>query len=358
MGDYPRRTHPAHLPGDTDVYEREPLALSSPAPVTPTAPVAERSPHGPAKALSETRALVTGASGFLGSHLCRRLLTERTEVHAVSRISRDRGADDGMHWWQCDTVDAAAILDLVSRVKPDVVFHLGGMVTAAPDVHLVAPTFHSLLTSTVNILTAVTEVGCNRVVLSASLEEPTAGSADALVPASPYGAAKLAAGAYARMFVKLYATPVVCLRPFMAYGPSQRPSKIVPYTILSLLRGEAPQLSSGDRALDWVYVDDVIDAFVRAAWHPGVEGRTLDLGSGTAIRIRDIVDRVVRLIDPSIVPSYGAARDRPDARTRVADVEATAAALDWRVTTSLDRGLASTVEWYRRSTSTADVSGA
>jgi nucleoside-diphosphate-sugar epimerase len=258
-----------------------------------------------------------------------------------------------MRWWQCDTVNAAALRDLVRAVRPDVVFHLGGMVTAAPDLQLVEPTYHSLLTSTLNVLMAATEVGASRVVLSASLEEPTGDSADTLVPTSPYGAAKHAAGVYARMFVRLYATPVVSLRPFMAYGPGQRPSKIVPYTILSLLRGEPPQLSSGDRALDWVYVDDVIDAFVRAAWYPGVEGHTLDLGSGTTVRIRDVVDHVVRLIDPSIVPIFGAAPDRPGAPTRVADVEATAAALDWRATTSLDHGLASTVNWYRHSSSAA-----
>lgn len=309
----------------------------------------ERSPQPPADAVSETRALVTGASGFLGSHLCRRLLAGGAEVHAVSRTARHRGAGDGMRWWQCDTVDAAAIRDLVTHVKPDVVYHLGGMVTAAPDLQLVAATFHSLLTSTINVLTAVTEVG-GRVVLSASLEEPTGETADALVPTSPYGAAKLAAGAYARMFVQLYATPVVSLRPFMAYGPGQHPSKFVPYTILSLLRGAAPKLSSGDRRLDWVYVDDVIEAFVRAAWQPGIEGRTLDLGSGTAVPIRDVVDRVARLVDPSILPLYGASPDRPNRGTRVADVEATAAALDWRAATSLERGLASTVEWYRRTT--------
>jgi len=314
--------------------------------------------QAPSRPLSEARALVTGASGFLGSHLCRRLLGERAEVHAVSRSPRTGAAGDGLHWWQCDAVDAVAVHDLVSRVKPDVVFHFGGMVTAAPDVRLVTPTFHSLLTSTVNVLTAVTDVGCSRVVFSASLEEPTEGTADTLVPASPYGAAKLAAGAYARMFVKLYGTPVVSLRPFMAYGPGQHPAKIVPGTILSLLRGEAPRVSSGDRVLDWVYVDDVVDAFVRAATCPGLEGRTLDLGLGAAVPIREVVDRLVRLVDPSVTPRYGAQPDRPDARARVADVEATAAALGWRATTSLDQGLAQTVEWHRRAAGAAGRSGA
>jgi nucleoside-diphosphate-sugar epimerase len=292
------------------------------------------------------RALVTGASGFLGSHLCSRLIAERVDVHAVSRNARVVAAA-GVRWWQCDAVDATAIHDLFRDLKPDLVFHFGGMVTAAPDLNLVLPTFHSLLTSTVNVLSAATEVGGSRVILSGSMEEPTAGIADKLVPTSPYGAAKLAAGAYARMFASLYATPVVSLRPFMTYGPGQDPTKIIPYTILSLLRGETPELSSCARPVDWVYVDDVIEAFVLAALRPGVEGLTLDLGSGTAVPMRAVVEQLVCMIAPTITPRYGARPDRANTSVRVADVEATAAALGWRPTTSLERGLALTVETFR-----------
>lgn len=301
-----------------------------------------------APTLEGRRVLVTGARGFLGSHLCRRLLAGGAEVHAVSRTAGPAGRDDGPRWWQCDAVDAAAAHELVSRIKPGVVIHLAGMVTAAPDLGLVVPTFHSLLASTVHMLTAAAQVGGCRVVLSASLEEPTGGSADTLVPASPYGAAKLAAGAYARMFAELYGTPVVNLRPFMTYGPGQHPTKVVPSTILSLLDGRAPELSSGDRPLDWVYVEDVVDAFLTAAVRPGLEGRTLDLGWGTAVRLREVVMRLVRLVDPSIAPRFGARADRPGQPTRVADVAATAAALGWRPRTPLDAGLAATVDWYRR----------
>lgn len=79
---------------------------------------------------------------------------------------------------------------------------------------------------------------------------------------------------------------------------------------------------------------------------------------GTAVRIRDVVNRVTRLVDPSITPEYGALRDRPDIRTRVADADATVAALGWRPATSLDRGLAHTVEWYRQSLEKVERNGA
>jgi UDP-glucose 4-epimerase len=301
--------------------------------------------------LSGRRVLVGGASGFLGSHLCRRLLATGAEVHGVSRRHEAAGGGEDIRWWQCDLVDALAVQELLGRVKPDVIYHLGGMVTAEPALELVEPTFHSLVASTVNVLTAVVRTGCGRVVLSGSLEEPTGESVDTLTPSSPYGAAKLAAGVYARMFVKLYQAPVVIVRPYMTYGPGQRPTKVIPYTIMSLLRSEAPRLSKGQRFLDWVYVDDLIDGLVRAAAHPGIVGRTLDLGSGTAVSIKDIVTRLVRLIDPSITPQYGIEPDRPDDRIRLADVETTEHAIGWRARTPLNEGLAQTVEWYRRHSS-------
>ena len=297
--------------------------------------------------LTDARALVTGASGFLGSRLCRRLVAEGVEVHAVSRTRRDDGRVDGLRWWQCDAVDATAVHDLMGRIKPDVVFHFGGLVTAAAPLRLVMPTFHSLVTTTVNVLAAATELGGSRVVLSASLEEPTGGDVATLVPTSPYSAAKFAAGAYARMFGQLYGTSVVTLRPYMTYGPGQHPSKVVPYTILSLLRGERPQLRSGDRGVDWIYVDDVIEGFVRAAWRPGIEGQTLDLGCGTAVPIRSMAERLVRMIAPGLTPMYGTPADGGEGPVRIADLGATVTALGWRPTTPLEDGLAATVEWYR-----------
>jgi nucleoside-diphosphate-sugar epimerase len=301
--------------------------------------------------LGGRRVLVGGASGFLGSHLCRRLLAAGAEVHGVSRRREAAGGGSDIRWWQCDLVDVLAVQELLGRVKPDVVFHLGGMVTAEPALELVEPTFHSLLASTVNVLTAVARSGYGRVVLAGSLEEPTGESVDALTPYSPYGAAKLAAGMYARMFVKLYQAPVVIVRPYMTYGPGQRLTKVIPYTIMTLLRGETPRLSTGQRALDWVYVDDLIEGVVRAAAHPGIDGRTLDLGSGTLVSIKEIVMRLVGLIDPSITPQYGIEPDRPDDRVRLADVETTEHAIGWRARTPLDEGLAKTVEWYRRHSS-------
>lgn len=290
------------------------------------------------------RVLVTGANGFLGRHLVSRLRSAGAAVHTVGRQPSCEVVP-GEYRWTANVADEREAREVVQRVQPDVVVHLGALTHATPDLELVLPTFHSALVTTVNLLTALTKQGCRRIVLAGSIEEPV-GGADAR-PASPYAAAKWAASAYGRMFHALYDAPVVIARLALTYGPGQLARKVIPSSILALLRGKAPQVSSGARAWDVVYVDDVIEALVRLVEGRGPDGATVDVGSGQLTTLRSIVERVVAIVDPTITPVFGAVADRPLAEAHAADAAATEAMLDWRATTSLETGLRTTVDWYR-----------
>jgi nucleoside-diphosphate-sugar epimerase len=255
--------------------------------------------------------------------------------------------DENLRWWQADVEDLDTTRRLVSEVKPDGIFHLGGLVNGAPELKLVVPTFHSLVTSTVNLLEVAAETGCRRVLLVGSLEEPT-GSSREVCPTSPYGAAKWAASAYGRMFHNLFGLPVVIARTYMTYGPGQPTWKVIPSTILSLLRGEAPRLSSGRRELDWVYVDDVVDGLLLAASTPDIDGATVNLGSGRLTTLREVVAKLVELLAPEVRPIFHTLPDRPRSKERAANIAHTRATMGWVPATSLDDGLMRTVEWYRR----------
>ncbi len=304
----------------------------------------------PFEQLLGKRVLITGASGFFGSHLCARLC-KTIEVHAVSRTQRS--TSQGVQWWQGNMEDIQVVQNLFQTVKPDVVFHLSGMVTGAAGLELVLPTFNSLLVTTVNLLTVAASHRCDRIILIASLEEPEPGHNEAIP--SPYAAAKCASSAYGRMFHQLYQTPVVLVRPFMTYGPGQNVRKIIPSVTLSLLQGEAPLLASGQRQVDWIYIDDVIDGLIAAAGMPNVEGCTFDLGSGILVSIRSIVQQLTNLVNPQIQPLFGALPDRPVEKVRVADTSYTQDKLGWQPLISLEKGLETTVNWYKQQLATVSI---
>lgn len=288
--------------------------------------------------------LVTGARGFLGTPLVEALLAGGADVHAITR-GDPATAPPGPVWWQADVASGPALGRVLDAVRPDLVYHLTSAGRGGRELELVAPTVRDDLTATIELLRAVTERGVGRVVLTGSMEEPT-GEADA-VPSSPYAAAKWAACGYARMFHALYGLPVVILRPFMTYGPGQKPFKLVPYVVGSLLRDEAPQVGTGARPVDWVYVDDMVEAFVRAGWVDEAVGRTLELGSGRLTTVREVVELLQRLVASSVAPDFGATPDRPLEVVRAAAVADAAEILGWRARTSLEEGLRRTVDWHR-----------
>lgn len=300
---------------------------------------------------TDRHALVTGASGFIGSHLCRKLIADGCAVHAITRgdsIPTDAGEVE-LH--RGDLADAVFVRSVVEQIRPQYVFHLASAVTGSRDVQAVLPTLSANLIAAVNLMTALVGSGCRRLVLAGSQEEPDWGSSE--IPCSPYAAGKWAASGYARMFHELYGLPVITARIFMVYGPAQRDrTKIVPYMIESLLDGNAPKLSSGLRPVDWIHVDDVVEGLIACAL-AGAVGETVELGSGELVTIRGMVETMVSILQPTAQPQFGAVPDRPLERTRCADVVQAERKTGWQPKIRLEDGLRRTIDWHRRQRSGA-----
>lgn len=297
-----------------------------------------------AGSLAGRRVLVTGASGFLGAALVDRLLAAGANVQCVSRHRVPAG---GGTWHQVALGDVEATTRMVATARPEVVFHLAGATSAARDLDLVAPMLHANLAATVGLLAALVPIGPHRVVLAGSLEAPAPTDPET-VPTSPYAMAKWASQGYGRMFHQLYELPVTSLRLAMVYGPGQRDRhKLIPYVIGCLLEGSAPELTSGTRMVDWIYIDDVVEALLAAAVAPQAPGAVLDIGCGSTVSVAEVVEALSRTIRPGAELRYGARPDRRAETGWAADISAAARVLGWHPTVDLDVGLARTVRWYR-----------
>ncbi len=287
------------------------------------------------------RVLVTGHRGFIGASVSRRLLEAGADLHGVSR-SEDGVGTSPFPVIRCDLSNSEDCRKAIALAQPDCIIHLAGHPFAARDLERVLPTLRDNLVATVNLLAAAAEARSPRVLITGSLEEPEV-DVDP-TPSSPYAASKWAASVYARMFHRIYSLPVVIARLFMVYGPGQsEPTKLIPSVIAALSRGHAPQVSSGERLVDWIYIDDVVTGLLIAAQTDGLDGRTIGIGTGVLTTVADVVQQLAALFPGAPAPLFGSAASRPFEQIRAADVDATRRALNWVPGISLSEGLAATV---------------
>jgi UDP-glucose 4-epimerase len=299
-----------------------------------------------ARSYRQMKVLITGAGGFIGSHLVERLASAGARLHLVSRSPAPSGLPGC--WYQQDLTDFSGTEALLRRIDPELIIHLTSESRGGTELDNLLPTFRNDLTCAVNCLVAATKVGSRRTIITGSLEEPDERSrvqSSARVSLTPYAIAKHATRIYADLFRETYGLPLVTLILFMTYGPRQKPFKVVPYTILTSLAGGEPRLSSGKRLVDWIYIDDVIDCFVAAGTAPDVDGEIFEVGSSELISIASVANLITALIPGSKQALFGAEPDR--GLDRVSNIAPAARCLGWQPRTPLRQGLEATIDWYR-----------
>jgi nucleoside-diphosphate-sugar epimerase len=299
------------------------------------------------KSLIGKKILLTGASGFIGEHVYSALFALGAQVYGVSRKKQEK--NEKIMWSQADLSKQEDVERVVSLVKPDIIIHLAGEVTGSRDMSVVRPTFKNIATSALNLLEIVTQKNIKRLILVGSMEESVGGNE---MPGSPYSAAKMTASLYAKLFYTLYKTPVVTLRLFMVYGPNQKDaSKIIPYTINSILDSKSLSFSSGRRKVDWIYIDDVVRAIVASVSANGIEGKTIDIGTGVYTSIRDVIKTVASKMKYNENLGFGKLPDRIFEKETKANINLAEMYLRWKAQIVISVGLEKTIKWHRKAKS-------
>ncbi|NDJ52555.1 MAG: lipopolysaccharide biosynthesis protein RfbH, partial [Chloroflexi bacterium] len=295
--------------------------------------------------------LVTGGTGFIGSHLVRRLLNEGARVSVFARAATEPGRLAGIaSEIDLRTVDirvSGAVDVAMEAVQPEVVFHLAAEGQTNPFLsHNLA--LKTNLEGTINVVRAAAASGARRIVhTSTSHEYGHHADQGTFDPISVYAASKAAAWSFVRMYQRTEGWPIVCLRLFQVYGPGQTDQLLISSAIRAALDGRSIRTTPGEQERDWVYIDDVVEAYVLAATAEGVDGHTFDIGSGQGMSVRDTVEAIYARFD-GLEPQPGALPYRPgEVFSLVADTNQTEAVLGWRASVSFEDGLSRTIEALR-----------
>lgn len=309
------------------------------------------------------KVLVTGAGGFIGSHLAEELVRRGADVRALVRYGSagswgwlegsEHAGDMDVH--QGDIRDPETLVAPMAGV--DVVFHLAALI--AIPYSYVSPLAYvrTNVEGTTNVLQAARAAGVARVVHTSTSEVyGTArmvpiGEDHPLQGQSPYSASKIGADKIAESFHAAYGLPVVVLRPFNTYGPRQSARAVIPTIITQALVGETVKLGAVTPTRDLTFVADTADGFIAAGEAPDAPGRTINLGVGREISIGDLAERIRALMDRPVTVVHDAARDRPassEVERLLSDNLQAREVLGWTPRHTLDQGLEATIEWLAR----------
>lgn len=315
--------------------------------------------------LQGAHCLVTGAAGFIGSHLVGKLLNAGARVRAVDNLSTGFFANldsfqqgefaERLEFIEADVSDSGTAAETVRDT--DHVFHLAAMASVPRSMREPSLCHMWCATSTVELLTAAAAAGTKRFVLSST----SAAYGDSLfvskretdppLPLSPYAASKLAAESYCAAFNREFNIETVVLRYFNVFGPRQDPqseySAVIPRFVSMILSGERPVIyGDGNQSRDFVFVGDVADANLLAATQPDVAGGTFNIARGERTTLLELLQTLRTLLGRDIQPIHEPARPG-DVRDSLADIIQARTRLGFDPVVTIAEGLRQSVEYYR-----------
>jgi dTDP-glucose 4,6-dehydratase len=308
--------------------------------------------------------LVTGAGGFIGSFLVESLLQEEAQVRAFVRYN-SRGDQGLLRLLEPDLLFSAKVIqgdlcDLGALLKAldgvDYVFHLGALISIPYSYIHPQEVVRSNVLGTLAVLQACQKTGVKRLVHTSSSE--VYGTAlyvpidetHPLQGQSPYSASKIGADKLVESFYLSYDIPAVTVRPFNTYGPRQSPRAVIPTIITQALNSPKIKLGNLHASRDFTFISDTVEGLLRSAQIPGIEGKTINLGTGNAASVSQLADTITKIIGRPLEIEVEPERLRPEKSEvgrLVSDNKLAGESLGWNPRVSLESGLRRTIDWYR-----------
>lgn len=307
---------------------------------------------------SRKKILITGATGFIGSNLLRYFMNEGADIYIFTRKESDKWRINDVltrvKEFRVDLTDKDGLSRIVARISPQIILHTAvyGNFPHHSDSKRIMDVN---LKGTVNLIDSCKGLDFELFVNSGSSSEyglklHPVDEQDSLKPLGTYGASKAAAGLYAQKTAQAYNKPIITLRLFSPYGYFEDANRLVPSVILSCLRGRRLKLSSPHSLRDFVFIEDVVEAYVKAFKNRKmVSGGIFNIGSGSQHTIKYVVTKIIGLTGSKIKPEWGSLHNpRIEPKHWQANIRKAKEELDWLPGYNLDKGLSKTINWFKR----------
>ncbi len=300
--------------------------------------------------------LITGATGFVGSCLTHRLVRVDCNLHIIKReqsnIWRIKDILNRVVVHNVDLTDNDSLEKLIRNIKPQIIFYTAtyGGYSFQKDVDKIIQTN---IMGTINLVNACSKVGFSIFINTGSSSEYGVKSkpmneTDLLEPNDNYGVAKASATLFCQAKAISEKLPIVTLRLFSPYGYYEELRRLVPSVIISCLTGKNPKVSSPEPVRDFVFIEDVLDAYVKAVTVPNIGGEMFNVGYGRQHSVGEVVNKIIELTGKKVNPEWGSIPERTKEPTIwQADISKAKDILKWAPKHNLEEGLNKTIKWFR-----------
>ena len=300
--------------------------------------------------------LITGPSGFIGSQITRKLLKKNNNVHIIirksSNIWRINDIINQTKYHEVDITNKSRLINIVSKIKPYKIFHLAtyGAYSYQNELDKIK---HNILDGTSNLLEACLQNDFKIFINTGSNSEygfskKKMEESDLLKPNSYYGIFKAASTMLCNKIALEKNKNIITLRPFHVYGPYEEKTRLIPVLINSLLKNKCPPLVSPKISRDMIYIDDVVDFYLKISNKHDLKGQVFNIGSGKSYTIEKIFYKINQIIKSDVIPKWSTMRDRSwDQEIWISNMNKSKKILNFRNKVSLERGIKKTIKWIK-----------